>query len=208
MSDREPGPESEPKSGPESRHRTGAVPVADSGPEQRVHSWVREFVVGLNLCPFARVPLESDALKLATVPGDLEAVLTRIASELAALSTQDASLGATTLILICEPDGSPSIAEDFEDYLDLFAMAEDLAESLDYSGVIQLASFHPAYRFADAPEDDPANWSNRSPVPAIHLLLEEAVTAAVQHHPDAEGIPGRNVERLREMGIDKIKQRV
>ncbi len=179
----------------------------DASLDEWVRDWIRDIVIGLDLCPFAHRSVEAGALHTVLAPGDLESVLTCVAAELAHVAGQDATTGATTVILVCAPDGSASIAERFDDYLDLVAMAEDLSESLGYAGRVQIASFHPDYVFADAPPDDPANWSNRSPVPLLHLLLEDAVSAAVAHHPDAEGIPERNIETLRTLGEAEIRRR-
>lgn len=184
----------------------GPGDVLGDDPERAVLQWVERVVVGLDLCPFAGHSLQCNVVRTVIADGDVEAVLTVIAQELERLVRQDPASGATTLVLVCGPDGRSALAADFDDYLDLLAMAEDLAESLGYSGRVQLASFHPDYIFADAVADDPANLSNRSPVPLVHLLLEDAVTAAVAHHPDPEGIPEQNVARLRELGAENIKR--
>ena len=177
-----------------------------SATEQAVLDWVERFVIGLDLCPFARHSFESDAIHTTIAPDDIESALTTLALELERLVVRNAASGATTLILLCREDGSAGVAADFDDYLDLFAMAEDLVEVLGYSARVQLASFHPEYVFADVDMNDPANWSNRSPVPLIHLLLEDAVTEALEHHPDPEAIPERNVKRLRALGLEGMRR--
>jgi hypothetical protein len=58
-----------------------------------------------------------------------------------------------------------------------------------HEGVCQVASFHPDYRFTDAPDDDPANFTNRSVYPMLHLQREESLEKAIESHPDPEGIP-------------------
>jgi hypothetical protein len=68
-----------------------------------------------------------------------------------------------------------------------------------------VASFHPDYRFADAPADDPANFTNRSVYPMLHLLREDSLEKAIEAHPDAEGIPARNVTFAREKGLSYMK---
>ncbi|CAN0551372.1 unnamed protein product [Ectocarpus sp. 8 AP-2014] len=40
---------------------------------------------------------------------------------------------------------------------------------------MKLATFHPQYRFEGSEEDDPSNYTNRSPYPVLHLLLEDQV---------------------------------
>ena len=70
-----------------------------------------------------------------------------------------------------------------------------------HEGVSQVASFHPDYRFTDAPDDDPANFTNRSVYPLLHLQREERLEKAIESHPDPEGIPDRNVAFAREKGM-------
>ena len=72
-------------------------------------------------------------------------------------------------------------------------------------GEIQIASFHPDYRFADAAPDDVANATNRSPHPMLHLLREVSVARAVASHPDPAAIPARNVEQLRALGWEGFR---
>jgi hypothetical protein len=101
----------------------------------------------------------------------------------------------TTLIIF------PDSFAGFEDYLDLVELAEELASDQDYDGIYQVASFHPDYCFADAPQDDPANYTNRSIYPMLHLLREESLTKALENFPDPEGIPDRNIDFAREKGL-------
>lgn len=169
--------------------------------------WIEGVVIGLSLCPFARHAMDSGAVRTVLADGDLESVLTALAAEMDRLAAQDTGSAATTLLLLCDEHGDSRIAADFDDYLDLVALAQDLLDALGYGGELQMATFHPQYVFDDAPPDDPANLSNRSPVPVIHLLLEDAVTAAVAHHSNAEGIPERNVALLRRLGTEAILAR-
>ena len=72
--------------------------------------------------------------------------------------------------------------------------------ALDLEGIIQVASFHPDYRFAGTEADDISNYSNRSPYPMLHLLREDSVERAVAAHPDTDAIYQRNIETLRRIG--------
>jgi hypothetical protein len=99
----------------------------------------------------------------------------------------------------------PDAFTDFDAYLNMVEMAEALLDDQDYEGVYQVASFHPEYRFADAPEDDPANFTNRSVYPMLHLLREDSLEKAIDAHPDAEAIPERNILFAREKGLAYMK---
>ena len=65
----------------------------------------------------------------------------------------------------------------------------------------QVASFHPDYRFTDAPDDDPANFTNRSVYPILHLQREESLEKAIDGHSDPEGLPDKNVAFARDKGL-------
>lgn len=86
--------------------------------------------------------------------------------------------------------------ESFDVFLDVVAGCEIVLEDMALSSTIQLAHFHPQYRFIDTDSTAAANFSNRSPYPAIHLLLVQDVTRAIADHPDTLSIAQRNVEYL------------
>ena len=105
--------------------------------------------------------------------------------------------GSDTTILI-----HPHALLDFEDYNDFLDIADEAVEHLGLEGVIQVASFHPDYRFEGSSADDITNYSNRSPVPLLHLLRESSIERAVAAFPDAAAIFERNIETLRRLGPD------
>lgn len=84
-------------------------------------------------------------------------------------------------------------AFDLEDFLELTALAYVLLEENESEGVYHVASFHPDHHFADAPEDDPADFTNRCIYPMLQQLREEQVEQAIDAHPDPDGIPERNI---------------
>lgn len=186
------------ESSPERRDAGG--PVTPAAAAAATRHWVETLVVGLGLCPFARRVLERDLLRIEVIDTiDVVAVLERLAEEAAGLLAADTEADATTLLVL--PDGFV----DLDDYLDLVALAEALLEDLGHEGALQIASFHPDYRFAGVPAADAANWSNRSPFPMLQLLREDAVARAVARHPDPEGIPARNIEALRALGVEGVR---
>lgn len=166
----------------------------------RTLAWVERVVVGLNLCPFARAPLEAGRLRIAvTLCEDPRELLTVVDDELAALLRTDPSELETTLIV------HPHCLLDFDEYNNFLDDVDQLIEVLQLRGIVQVASFHPDYRFADAPADDLANYTNRSPYPMLHLLREDSVAKAVDSHPDIASVPEANVARLRAMSLGQLR---
>lgn len=163
----------------------------------RAHTrrWIERFVVGLELCPFAAPVLRDDQLRIAVCEAtELPELASALLDELDLLQrTPESELATSVLVL-------PRALAEFDDYLDFLALAEELLAECGLEGTLQIASFHPDYRFEGAPEGDVADFSNRSPYPMLHFLREVQVERALAHYPDPERIPARNIERLNGMG--------
>ena len=160
--------------------------------------WIADVVVGCNFCPFAAKEVKRNSIHYEVLnDAGAEQVLQALIKECKRLDEQS-SIETSFLIL-------PDFFEDFTEYLSLAELSEKLLKQHGYEGVYQVASFHPAYCFADATEDDAANYTNRSPYPMLHLLREESVEAALENFPDPESIPERNIRFAREKGLAWMK---
>lgn len=166
---------------------------ATVAPQEQVRRWVKAAVVDLNLCPFARAELRAGRVRIEVAPaGDLEAALECFAD--AAIALVQGEQRATTLLVL------PHGFEDFDDYLDLLELCERLLEECGWDAALQLASFHPQYCFDGEPEDDPANYTNRAPLPVVHLLRRDDLAAAIANYPDVDSIPLHNQALARARG--------
>src|SRR5690606_11803576 len=96
----------------------------------------------------------------------------------------------------------PLVLAEFLDFNDFLDEADALLEAMELDGVLQVASFHPDYQFADSGPDDVENLTNRAPWPILHLLREDSVARAVEAFPDPDAIGQRNIERVRALGFD------
>ncbi|MFP4263668.1 MAG: DUF1415 domain-containing protein [Halomonas sp.] len=162
-------------------------------PLAATRQWVETFVVARNVCPFAGREVERDSIRYVAVDAQAwEPALLALVDECERL---DRTPAIETTLLVLTPG-----LEAFDDYLDFLGVAEALLADQGYEGIYQLASFHPDYVFADAEPDDPANFTNRSPFPMLHLLREAGLERALAHYPDPEAIPERNMAALRELG--------
>lgn len=161
-------------------------------------NWLVSVVVDLNLCPFARKPLQEDRVQFTTSHAqDMEDSLLALIEACKQLDQDD---DIETILLIY-----PDHWHDFHQYLDLVAMAENILIDQDYEGIYQVASFHPDYCFNDTDFDDASNYTNRSPYPMLHLIREHSLEQAIANHPDPESIPERNIELTRSMGVEKMR---
>lgn len=165
----------------------------------RTKNWINTVVIGLNLCPFARKVFQGGLIRyVVSLAADEEELRTELAREIEYLASVPDTETETTLLI------HPHVLADFLDYNDFLAEAARVIARLGLRGTIQIASFHPHYRFAGTEMDDVENYTNRSPYPMLHLLREESITKAASETNDLLEIPARNIQRLRSLGREKI----
>jgi len=157
--------------------------------------WLRRAVIGLNLCPFAKLVDVKDQVHYAVTRNvGFKDLLADLQQELDALAATDAAVRDTTLFIV--PDG----LTDFFEFNDFLAQANRLLVKLGHEGVFQIASLHPHYQFADAAADAVTNCTNRSPYPTLHLLREDSIDRAVKAFPHAEAIFETNMRTMERLG--------
>ena len=168
--------------------------------EADVRRWLERAVIGLNLCPFAKAVYIKGQVRIVVSDASTErALLEQLGEELALLRDTPAEQVDTTLLV------HPQVLGDFLDYNDFLDDADALIEAMDLDGVLQVASFHPDYRFADTAPDDAGNLTNRAPWPILHLLREDSIDRAVAAYPDPDGIIARNIATMRELGAEGFR---
>jgi hypothetical protein len=197
--------------GPEKPHRkdarvpTGSTdrggPIAPNGSDDadrvvaRTRAWVEHAVIGLGLCPFARGPHAQGRIRYrVSTARDEDALVADLAEELHLLAQVDPQQVETTLLV------HPWALQRFEDFNQFLGIADAAVAALGMTGVLQVASFHPDYRFEDAAPDEIANATNRSPYPTLHLLREDSVAEAVRAHGDTDAIYQANIRCLEGLG--------
>jgi hypothetical protein len=159
--------------------------------------WIERAVIGLNLCPFAHAPFAQQRIGYRVSHArDAEALVADLSEALQMLRSADVQVCETILLI------HPFVLRDFSDYNDFLDVADSTLKSLGMQGEIQIASFHPRYRFADAAADAIENYSNRSPYPILHLLRESSIARASASMADTDGIYRRNIETLRALGVE------
>lgn len=164
-------------------------------------TWIRRVVIGLNLCPFARAVFDDDRIRYVVSRATTEtALIAALTHELSVLREAPPEQIDTTVLI------HPNVLTDFYAYNDFLDVVDEVILDVGLDGVIQAASFHPQYRFAESPANDVANYTNRSPFPMIHLLRETSVSDAIDRYPDVEVIPGGNVALLRSLGLPRLRR--
>lgn len=160
-------------------------------------NWLEKAVIGLNLCPFAKaVHIKKQIRYFVSDARTPEALLQDFINELEVLAEANPEKIETTLLI------HPYVLTDFLDYNEFLDIADEALVDADLEGILQVASFHPDYQFAETEADDIENFTNRSPFPTLHLLREDSIDAAVQAFPEADAIYEKNVQTLREIGLE------
>ena len=157
--------------------------------------WVEAAVIGLNLCPFAKAVHGKGRIRwVESAASEPSALLAELVQELQHLAAADPQALETTLLV------HPLVLGDFLDFNDFLDIADAALAGLGLEGTLQIASFHPQYRFAGTPAEDIANATNRSPYPMLHLLREASIERAVAAFPEPEAIYENNMRTLRALG--------
>ena len=166
--------------------------------KDQVERWLEQAVIGLNLCPFASKPHREGLVRIEVCMAPTpERALDAFFDALDALYEHEPSAISNTLLVF------PRALEDFDDFLDMVARAERVLKRARARSFVQLASFHPHYRFER--EDDPISaLTNCSPYPILHLLRAAEVEHAIARHPDTLGIPAKNIETLHALPPERI----
>ncbi|MFV2055596.1 MAG: DUF1415 domain-containing protein [Thiohalomonadales bacterium] len=163
-------------------------------PIMQTQAWIEQVVIGCGFCPFANSVYQKKQIRYTVAHNsDLTDCLAVLLNECVYLDTNN-DVDTAFVIYTAAFAG-------FKDYLDAANLAEDLMLKHAYQGVYQLASFHPDYCFAQQSQHDPANYTNRSPLPMFHILRESSLDEALRSYPNPEVIPEKNVAFAREKGI-------
>jgi hypothetical protein len=175
------------------RWPSSAERSADLSAAQQTLNWVSDFVIKHALCPFAAQPFNEGRVGVSTCDvQDEEATFFWALTQVQGFVDEQ---GEVETLLLVFPDQLP----EFSTFLDFVYTFEEALSETGADALVQLAHFHPDYQFEGVDADDPGNLTNRSPHPVLQFLRVGSVATAVAGYPDVEGIPDRNVERMREM---------
>ena len=164
---------------------------------EHTKQWLEKAVIGLNLCPFAKVPHVKNLVRIVVSEArHLDGFLEDLDRELQLLGNTPASELETTLLV------HPTLFPDFETFNQMLEIADDAVIENELEGIVQIAPFHPDFQFEGTEADDISNYTNRAPYPTLHLIREDSIAKAAEAFPDASAIFDRNIALLEKMGHD------
>ncbi len=168
----------------------------------RTEVWVRRTVIAHNFCPFAGREVDAGRVLYQvseqTSEGECLLELQDLCERLLGEEAGSPAYMETAFLIL------PQGFETFFYYLDFLDRANASLQSAGFEGELQLASFHPEYCFAGESDSDPANYTNRSPYPMLHLIREASLEKALASFDDPEGIPERNIACARALGAEAL----
>lgn len=172
--------------------------AADTKVIADVARWLNEVVIGLNLCPFSGKPTRENRVRFfVSNATDDEMLLQDLQQEMELLDQKPASEIETTLVII------PHHLYDFFDYNQFLHWTNPLLKRNRWTGIYQLATFHPQYCFAHAEPDDAENLTNRAPYPILHIIREASLENALEYFAGAEEIPEVNKARVENLSAEE-----
>lgn len=163
--------------------------------------WLESIVIGLDLCPFAKIPFEAGLIRIAECEDqDEDAQMLFFLDELELLNQTPASDISTTIIAY------PFASEDFSLFNDFVGELEFMLEEASLENVFQLVAFHPRFVFENLAASERGNLVNRSPLPILHILRSEEIARAMRNPKDGEVISFNNDKKLNELSQNAIEQ--
>lgn len=164
-------------------------------------TWVQTFIVGLQVCPFAKKSVLNDQLRYYYTNLDQEDKLLRKCWEVLEemLKPSKDSYISNCLLVI-------DTAISFDALLDFMEVLELFLERSALDDRFQVVAFHPTFCFDSAEPEEAGNFVNRSPFPMIHFLRSNEVADVINQHPDIESIPKINKKKMEHLGTKALEE--
>lgn len=167
--------------------------------KERIDIWIKEVIIGLNLCPFAKLPFESG--KIRTSISDVTDDDKMFEFFLDELEIIQAKIEISNS-LVCFSKYNDS----FEQFYDFVNHCEHLLVKLNLDHLFQLVCFHPNFKFANSENSQRVNLVNSSPCPLIHILRTNEVENATKSISDPETITNNNEIKLTSLSNENVEK--
>ncbi len=162
--------------------------------------WIERFVIGLRLCPFAHFSFfnntiyydVSTAAKISVCEDDLMDMVSK-------MNTAKQCDLSNAFLIFDQP-----LTFDF--MLSLKKRFDANLKKIELDTFFQSVVFHPEFQFGDEHFYAAGNFTNRSPLPMVHILRVEEVAKAIEATEKVEDIPFRNKKVLESIDIKNISE--
>jgi hypothetical protein len=155
--------------------------------QELTREWVESFIIGENICPFAKRPYENGLIKIIHSNAMSEEEMTQAFSEeIQDLKSKNLEELSNSLLFF------PRSPISYYDLLDLNDYWSHLIDYKQFKTIV----FHRDFHFRDTDPNARVNLVNRSPFPMIHLLRTPEVESA------ANSEKGLKVSMINEEKLD------
>ena len=162
--------------------------------------WLEHIVIGLDLCPFARIPFQKGQIRVVGCEESTEEGQSAFFFEELDLLNKSAPEALSTTIIVY-----PNASLDFFQFNDFVGDLEYMLEEASLSDVFQLVTFHPGFIFEGTDHDSLGNFVNRSPYPVLHILRSEEIRRALKNPKEGEAISFNNDKKLKELSKESVE---
>ena len=163
--------------------------------------WLEKIIIGLDLCPFARIPFSRGLIHVCISVGDSEeSHYQSFIEECERLLVLGPERISTTLIAF--PNGSLDFMA-FNDFVG--ELEESLCEN-QLDDMFQVVAFHPKFISLGLEFDDLANFVNRSPYPTVHIIRVSEMEKAVREQKGGEQISFFNEKKLKALSPAELSE--
>jgi hypothetical protein len=195
--------------------------------------WCSDFVQELNLCPWAKISLQSkNAIRIKIIHQisglkEMERIIRESAKELIWLTDEesgdvDINAGITFIVALPRSNGKHRKGFQFQNFYDfsteledkLFDEADEVHDAIEAGSVdledenligdeITLAPFHPDWSFAGTSGENPLDYEKKSPYPTISLVRTSVIERAGEEATNKIAV--HNEEVLQDFGAKKLQ---
>jgi hypothetical protein len=163
--------------------------------------WIEKIIIGLNLCPFVKVPYQKGLIRVRESESvDEEEMHNHFLDELELIQQSSPTVISTTLLSFVNDKST------FSDFNDFVGTCEEIAYEAGLEEHFQLVVFHPEFQMNELEFKDVENFVGRSPYPTIHLLRNAEIELAQQSFADHVLITSRNVGSLKSLPENELKE--
>lgn len=159
--------------------------------------WVETFIIGLNLCPFAKAFYIKNQVRFSVIDGkNGEDFLLAFGEEIDLLETKNEQEIETTLLII------PALGK-MEHFMMYHNLCQEMLEINHVAEKFMLVPFHPFMRHEGQKEDAPQQFTGIAPYPIVHVLRKPTVDKLGAAYKKGD-IQLNNDKMLRKMGTKKL----
>jgi hypothetical protein len=154
-------------------------------------NWLTRFVIGLNICPFAKNPYQKGLIRInSSIEKNDLLMMDFFTDELALLELNLKEDLATTLLVY------PNDKRNFSDFNQWSSQCDNYLIDHKLTDDFQIVVFHPQFYFLGSTADEITNKVNQSPYSTIHIIRQADINQASLSYPDIDLIPERNRQKL------------